>query len=205
MLIKMYEKNPSQKMILRVVEELRNGGIVIFPTDTLYGLGCDIHNHKAVEKIARLKGLDFKTAKFSFICHDLSSISQYVMQIDTPTYKIMKKNLPGPFTFILNASNKVPKILKTKKRTVGIRVPDNNIIRSIVEELGNPILSTSIIDPDDDIMEYITDPELIYEKYSNNVDLVIDGGFGSIQGSCVVDCTGDEYMIIREGEKELML
>ncbi len=205
MFIKLYEENPSQRMILKVVEVLRNGGVVIFPTDTIYGLGCDIHNHKAIEKLARLKGLDFKTAKFSFICNDLSSISEYTNHIDTPTYKIMKRNLPGPFTFILNASNKVPKILKNKKKTVGIRVPDNNIVRSIVEELGNPILTTSIIDTSDDILEYFTDPELIYEKYYDKVDIVINAGFGKIQGSCIVDCTNEEHTIIREGEKELIV
>lgn len=205
MLIKMYEENPSHKRILQIVDVLRNGGIIIFPTDTLYGLGCDIHYHKAIEKIAQLKGLDFKTAKFSFICDSLSSISEYTKQIDTPIYKIMKKNLPGPFTFILKASGKVPKILKNKKKTIGIRVPDNSIIRGIVEELGNPILTTSIIDTDDDIAEYITDPELIYEKYSDKVDIVIDGGFGNMQGSCIVDCVDGEPNVIREGDKELIV
>jgi len=203
MLLKMYEDNTSHKHVLQVVEILREGGIIIFPTDTLYGLGCDIHHHKAVEKVARLKGLDFNTAKFSFICYDLSSLSEYTKQVDTPIYKIMKKNLPGPFTFILNASNKVPKILKNKKKTVGIRIPNNNIIREIVNELGNPILTTSIHDTEDEIIEYLTDPELIYEKYRDNVDVVIDGGFGKVQGSCIVDCTKDGYEIIREGEKEL--
>lgn len=203
MLVKIYEENPSHKRILQVVDVLRDGGVIIFPTDTVYGLGCDIYNHKAIEKVARLKGLDFKNAKFSFICDSLSSISQYTKQISTPIYKIMKKNLPGPFTFLLPASSKVPKILKNKKKTVGIRVPDNNIIREIVKELGNPILTTSIIDTNDDILEYITDPELIYEKYANKVDLVIDAGFGNIQGSCIVDCQDDEPVIIREGEKEL--
>jgi tRNA threonylcarbamoyl adenosine modification protein (Sua5/YciO/YrdC/YwlC family) len=203
MLIKMYEDNPSQRIILQVVEVLRNGGLVIFPTDTLYGLGCDINHHRAIEKIARLKNLDFNTAKFSFICYDLSSLSEYCKQVDTPVYKIMKKNLPGPFTFILQASGKVPKILKNKKKTIGIRVPNNNIIREIVKELGNPILTTSIHNDEDDILEYITDPELIHEKYEDSVDIVIDGGYGKIVGSSIINCTGPEIEIIREGEKEL--
>lgn len=199
----MYEENPSHKHVLQVVEVLRSGGLIIFPTDTVYGLGCDIHHHKAVEKIARLKGLDFKTAKFSFICHDLSTLSEYSKQVDTNIYKIMRRNLPGPFTFILHASNKVPKILKNKKKTVGIRIPDNDIVREIVQELGNPILTTSIRDTADEIVDYLTDPELIYEKYRDYVDIVIDGGFGHVQGSCIVDCTSGEPEIIREGEKEL--
>lgn len=199
----MYEENPSHKHILKVVEVLRNGGLVIFPTDTVYGLGCDINNHKAIEKVARLKGLDFKTAKFSFICHDLSSLAEYSKQVETPVYKVMRRNLPGPFTFILHASNKVPKIFKNKKKTIGIRIPDNNIVRSIVEELGNPILTTSIRDTEDEIVDYLTDPELIYEKYRDNVDIVIDGGFGHGQGSCIIDCTSGEPEIIREGEKPL--
>jgi tRNA threonylcarbamoyl adenosine modification protein (Sua5/YciO/YrdC/YwlC family) len=203
MLLKMYEDNPAQKQIIQIVEVLRNGGLVIFPTDTIYGLGCDINHHKAIEKIARLKGLDFSTAKFSFICYDLSSLSEYCKQVDTPVYKIMKKNLPGPFTFILHASGKVPKILKNKKKTIGIRVPDNNIIREIVRELGNPVLTTSIHNNEDDILDYIADPELIYEKYVDTVDIVIDGGYGKITGSTIVNCTGDEIEIIREGEKDL--
>jgi len=203
MLIKMYEENPSPRIIIQIVEVLRKGGITIFPTDTLYGLGCDINHHKAIEKIAQLKGLDFSTAKFSFICHDLSSLSEYCKQVDTPVYKIMKKNLPGPFTFILHASSKVPRILKTKKKTIGIRIPDNNIIREIAKELGNPILTTSLLNTDDEILEYITDPELIYEKYQELVDIVIDGGYGKIIGSTIVNCTGPEIEIIREGEKEL--
>lgn len=205
MLLKVYEENPSHKAILEVVEVLRRGGVIIFPTDTVYGLGCDIHNHKAVEKVAKLKGLDYKKAKFSFLCDDLSSLSEYSKQVDTPVYKLMKRNLPGPFTFILHASNKVPKILKNKKKTIGIRVPDNNIVREIVRELGNPIMTTSIRDTADEVLEYLTDPELIYEIYEEKVDIVIDGGFGKVQGSCIVDCTKDEIEIIREGEKELEL
>jgi tRNA threonylcarbamoyl adenosine modification protein (Sua5/YciO/YrdC/YwlC family) len=199
----MYEENPSPRFILQIVDVLRQGGMIIFPTDTLYGLGCDINHHKAIEKIAQLKGLDFNTAKFSFISHDISSLSEYFKQVDTPVYKIMKKNLPGPFTFILHASGKVPKILKTKKKTIGIRIPDNNIIREITKELGNPILTTSLLNTDDDILEYIADPELIYEKYQYLVDIVIDGGSGKIIGSTIVNCTGPEIEIIREGERKL--
>jgi tRNA threonylcarbamoyl adenosine modification protein (Sua5/YciO/YrdC/YwlC family) len=199
----MYNENPAPRHIRQVVDVLRNGGIIIFPTDTVYGLGCDIFHHRAIERIALLKGLDFSIAKFSFICYDLSSLSEYCKQVDTPVYKIMKKNLPGPFTFILEASGKVPKILKNKKKTIGIRVPDNNIVREIVRELGNPILTTSIRNPEDDIVEYITDPELIFERYRNSVDLVIDGGYGKAIGSSIVNCLGDEIEIIREGEKAL--
>ncbi len=203
MLLKIYEENPSHKYVLQVVEVLRNGGLVIFPTDTVYGLGCDINHHKAIEKVARLKGLDWKSAKFSFICHDLSTLSDYSKQVDTHIYKLMRRNLPGPFTFILHASNKVPKILKNKKKTIGIRIPDNNIVREIVKELGNPILTTSIRDTADEIVDYLTDPELIYEKYRDSVNIVIDGGFGKVQGSGIVDCTSGEPEMLREGEKEL--
>jgi tRNA threonylcarbamoyl adenosine modification protein (Sua5/YciO/YrdC/YwlC family) len=199
----MYNDNPAPKQIRQVVDVLKAGGIIIFPTDTVYGLGCDIYHHKAIEKIAQLKGLDFNSAKFSFICYDLSSLAEYSKQVDTPIYKIMRKNLPGPFTFILHASGKVPKILKNKKKTIGIRIPDNNIIREIVNELGNPILTTSIRNNEDDILEYITDPELIYERYRDSVDIVIDGGYGKTEGSAIINCTGDEIEIIREGEKEL--
>jgi tRNA threonylcarbamoyl adenosine modification protein (Sua5/YciO/YrdC/YwlC family) len=203
MLLKMYNDNPAQRHIRQVVDVLRNGGIIIFPTDTVYGLGCDIFHHRAIERIALLKGLDFSTAKFSFICYDLSSLSEYCKQVDTPLYKIMRKNLPGPFTFILEASGKVPKILKNKKKTIGIRIPDNNIIREIVKELGNPILTTSIRNPDDDIIEYITDPDLIYERFRDSVDLLIDGGYGKALGSAIINCMGDDLEIIREGEKKL--
>jgi tRNA threonylcarbamoyl adenosine modification protein (Sua5/YciO/YrdC/YwlC family) len=203
MFIRMYNENPAPRHIRQVVDVLRNGGIIIFPTDTVYGLGCDIFHHRAIERIAILKGIDFSNAKFSFICYDLSSLSEYSKQVDTPIYKIMRKNLPGPFTFILEASNKVPKIFKNKKKTVGIRVPDNNIIREIVKELGNPVLTTSIRDNQDEILEYITDPELIYERYRDSVDLVIDGGYGKATGSAIVNCVGGEIEIIREGEKEL--
>ena len=196
--IKIYNKNPNSKEIDKVIKVLKNGGLVIYPTDTVYGLGCDITNTKALEKIARIKGVKLGKANFSFICNDLSNLSAYVKQIDTPTYKILKRALPGAYTFILNGNNNLPKVFK-KKKTVGIRVPDNNIIREIVRELGNPIVSTSIHD-EDDVIEYTTDPELIYEKWKNIVDLVIDGGYGDNLASTVIDLSQDEIKIIREGK-----
>ena len=174
--IKIYNENPNAKEIAKVVKVLKAGGLVIYPTDTVYGLGCDIMNSKALEKIAKIKGIKIEKAKLSFICNDLSHLSDYVKQIDSPTFKILKRTLPGPYTFILPGSNNLPKIFK-KKKTVGIRIPDNNIIRTLVKELGNPIVSTSIRD-DDDILEYTTDPELIFEKWNNLVDVFIDGGYG---------------------------
>ena len=204
MLLKAYEENPDPKVIRQVVEVLRNGGLIIYPTDTVYALGCDVFNHKAVERLAKIKGIDYKKAQFSFICYDLSSLSEYSKPINNHVFKVMKRNLPGPFTFILEASNKVPKILKNKKKTVGIRVPDNNIIREIVKELGNPVLTTSIRD-DDDIIEYLTDPELIHEKYKDIAKMVIDGGYGNATASTIVDCTHGEIEIIREGVEELLV
>ncbi|MFY0627043.1 MAG: threonylcarbamoyl-AMP synthase [Reichenbachiella sp.] len=200
--IKLFENNPDPKKIGQVVSILRKGGIIIYPTDTVYGMGCDIFNAKAVEKIKRLKNIKSKKSDFSFICYDLSHIAQYTKSLPTPTFKLMKKALPGPFTFILNSSNKVPKILNASKKTVGIRIPDNNIPREIVRELENPIITTSIHD-DDDILEYSTDPELIYEKYNGHVDAVIDGGYGQITASTVIDCTEDEPTIIRKGLGDL--
>ncbi|MEN8118936.1 MAG: L-threonylcarbamoyladenylate synthase [Bacteroidota bacterium] len=204
MLLKVYEENPSSKVVRQVVEVLRSGGLVIYPTDTVYALGCDVFNHKAVERLAKIKGLDYKKAHFSFICYDLSSLSEYSKPINNHVFKVMKRNLPGPFTFILEASNKVPKILKSKKKTVGIRVPDNNIIREVVKELGNPVLTTSIRD-DDDIIEYLTDPELIHEKYENIAEIVVDGGYGNTTASTIVDCTGGDIEIVREGVQELLM
>lgn len=197
-LIKIYPENPNEKEIDKVVKVLRAGGLVIYPTDTVYGLGCDITNSKALEKIAKLKGVKLEKANFSFICHDLSNISDYVKQIDTATFKILKKALPGPYTFILPGNNDLPKDFK-KKKTVGIRVPDNSIAREIVKKLGNPIVSTSIYD-EDEILEYTTDPELIFEKWQNIVDLVVDGGYGDNEASTVVDLSGFEPEIIREGK-----
>jgi tRNA threonylcarbamoyl adenosine modification protein (Sua5/YciO/YrdC/YwlC family) len=195
----MYNENPNPREILKIVDVLRDGGIIIYPTDTVYGLGCDITNVKAVEKVARFKGISIEKANFSFICSDLSHLSDYTKPISNTVFKLMKKNLPGPFTFILDANNNVPRYFKGKKKTVGIRVPDNNIIREIVLELGNPILSTSIRD-EDEIIEYTTDPELIYEKYQDFADIVIDGGYGELIPSTVIDCTGEAMEILREGK-----
>jgi len=199
MLLRIYEENPNEKQIQQIVECLKNGGIIIYPTDTVYGIGCDIFQHKAVERIAQLKGIKAEKANFSFICYDLSHISDFTKQISNPVYKLMKKLLPGPFTFILNSSSKVPKLFESKKKTVGIRVPDNMISRLIVNELGNPIMSTSVKGDDEDI-ETTTDPELIHERYKDLVDIVIDGGIGGIELSTILDCTKDEYEIVRQGK-----
>jgi len=199
MLLRIYEENPNEKQIHQIVECLKNGGIIIYPTDTVYGIGCDIFQHKAVERIAQLKGIKAEKANFSFICYDLSHISDFTKQISNPVYKLMKKLLPGPFTFILNSSSKVPKLFESKKKTVGIRVPDNMISRLIVNELGNPIMSTSVKGDDLDI-ETTTDPELIHERYKDLVDIVIDGGIGGIELSTILDCTKDEYEIVRQGK-----
>lgn len=199
MLVRMFNENPNPREVQKVVEVLRNGGLIIYPTDTVYGLGCDITQSKAVEKVARIKGVKLEKAHFSFICSDLSHLSDYTKPISNSTFKLMKKNLPGPFTFILEANTNVPKYFKGKKKTVGIRVPDNNIIRDIVAELGHPILSTSVHD-DDEILEYTTDPELIYEKYQDLADIVIDGGYGELVPSTIIDCSKDEIEILREGK-----
>jgi tRNA threonylcarbamoyl adenosine modification protein (Sua5/YciO/YrdC/YwlC family) len=200
--IRLYEQNPDPKRVRQVVDILRNGGIIIYPTDTVYGMGCDITNQRAVERICKIKGINPKKHNFSFVCADLSNISQYTRVITKPVFKMMKKGLPGPFTFILEASSLVPKILYSNKKTVGIRVPDHSICRAIVEELGQPILSTSIYD-EDEVIEYSTDPELIFEKYQNLVDIVIDGGFGQNVASTILECTGDEVKIIRQGLGQL--
>ena len=200
-LVKMYNENPNQKWIEKIVKILKNGGLIIYPTDTVYGLGCDISNNKALEKIAKIKGVKLEKANFSFICYDLSNLSEYIKQIDTPTYKILKRALPGAYTFILNGNNNLPKVFK-KKKTVGIRIPDSNIIREIVKQLGNPIVSTSIHD-EDDVIEYTTDPELIFEKWKNTVDIVIDGGYGDNLASTVIDLTTDTIEIIREGKGDI--
>ena len=196
--LKIYEENPNPKQIAKVVQVLRKGGLVIYPTDTVYGLGCDITNSRALEKIARIKGIKLAKANWSFICADLSNLSDYVRQIDTATFKILKRALPGPYTFILPGSNSLPKDFK-KKKTVGIRIPDNSIAQALVRELGNPIVSTSIYD-EDELLEYTTDPELIYEKWDNLVDVVIDGGYGDNVASTVIDLSKGEPEIIREGK-----
>lgn len=202
MLLKIYNENPNPKALAQVVEVLKKGGLIIYPTDTVYGLGCDINNHRAVEKICKMRGIKPEKANFSFVCSDLSHIADYIKPIDNTTFRILRKALPGPFTFIFNANNNVPKLLSANKKTVGIRVPDNNVARCLVKELGNPILSTSIHD-DDEILEYSTDPELIYEKYRDLVDIVIDGGYGDNEASTVVDCTDGDFEILRQGKGDL--
>ena len=199
--IKIYEDKPSEAAIKKVVEVLKNGGLVIYPTDTVYGIGCDITNSRALEKLAKIKGVKLEKANFSFVCSSLSNISDYVKQIDTPTFKILKRALPGAYTFILPGNNDLPKDFR-KKKTVGIRVPDNNIAIQIVEMLGNPIVSTSIHD-EDEVIEYSTDPELIFEKWQNQVDLVIDGGYGENIASTIIDLTGHEPIIVREGKGDV--
>lgn len=202
MLVKIYPENPNPKVIDQAVEVLRKGGLIIYPTDTVYGLGCDITNQKAIEKICHIRGVKPEKANFSFVCSDLSNIADYIKPIDTTAFRVLKKALPGPYTFILNANNNVPKLLSSKKKTVGIRVPDNAIAQEIVRQLGNPILSASIKD-DDDVIEYSTDPELIHEKYQDIVDLVIDGGYGDNEPSTVIDITSGEYEVIRQGKGSL--
>ena len=196
--IKIYEDKPSEAAIKKVVDVLKSGGLVIYPTDTVYGLGCDITNTKALERIAKIKGIKLEKANFSFVCSDLSNLSDYVKQIDTSTFKILKRALPGPYTFILPGNNDLPSAFR-KKKTVGIRVPDNTIALDIVRMLGNPIVSTSIHD-DDEVLEYSTDPELIFEKWQYLVDLVIDGGYGDNVGSTIIDLSGYEPVVIREGK-----
>jgi tRNA threonylcarbamoyl adenosine modification protein (Sua5/YciO/YrdC/YwlC family) len=202
MLVKIYPNNPNEKQLEEVVACLRNGGLIIYPTDTVYGLGCDIYQAKAIEKLCKLRNIKPEKANLSFICADLSHLSDFVKPIDNAVYRVLKHALPGPFTFILNANNKVPKLMHSNKKTVGIRVPDNDIARSIVKLLGTPIVSTSIHD-DDEVIEYSTDPELIYEKYKDLVDIVIDGGYGELQASTVVDYTSDEPIILRQGKGDL--
>ncbi len=202
MILKIYPENPNQRFIDKVVQCLRDGGIVIYPTDTIYGIGCDIFKQKSVERIAELLGDKKKKSSMTFICSDLSHLSDFAKPISNTLFKTMKKALPGPYTFILEANNNVPKLLQSNKKTVGVRVPDNNIILEIVRQLGHPILSASIKD-DDEIIEYTTDPELIHERYEKMVDIVIDGGFGGNVPSTVIDCTGDSIVVVREGKGDV--
>jgi tRNA threonylcarbamoyl adenosine modification protein (Sua5/YciO/YrdC/YwlC family) len=199
--IKIYEENPNPKDIKRVVDIIRKGGLLIFPSDTVYALGCDIKNTRALERVAHLKGIKLEKANFSFVCKDLSNLSDYVRQIDSSTFKILKRALPGPYTFILPGNNNLPNVFK-KKKEVGIRVPANSIVQAIVAELGNPIISTSIYD-EDEVIEYTTDPELIYEKWQHLVDVVVDGGYGDNIPSTVIDLTGEEPILIRQGKGSL--
>lgn len=202
MLRKIYNENPNARDISFVVEILKKGGIIIYPTDTVYGIGCDIHNKAAVEKVARIKNVKLEKANFSIICSDLSHLSDYARQVENSIFKMMKRLLPGPYTFILDASHKVPRFFTEKKKTIGIRIPDNNIILEIVRELGNPVLTTSV-HSENDLFEEITDPELIHERYGNLVDLVIDGGTGGTILSTVIDCTGNEPVVTRQGAGEV--
>lgn len=202
MLIKLYPDNINQRELQKIVTALRNGQTVIYPTDTIYGIGCDALNVRAVEKICSIKGINPQKSNLSIICNDLSNISEYA-KVSNSNFKLMRRNLPGPFTFILPTTSKLPSIFKNRK-TVGIRVPDNNIIRELVNQLGNPILNTTVKDENDEV-EYTTNPELIYEKWSTVADIVIDGGIGGMDPSTVVDCTGDEPIIIRQGKGELVL
>ncbi|PZW39238.1 tRNA threonylcarbamoyl adenosine modification protein (Sua5/YciO/YrdC/YwlC family) [Mesonia algae] len=201
-LIKIYEENPSPKEIQKIVNVLKSGGLIIYPTDTVYGLGCDITNNTALEKIAQIKGVKLEKANFSFIVEDLSNLSEYA-SINNQNFKILKRNLPGPYTFILPGSNNLPSVFK-KKKTVGIRVPNNNISKALVTALGNPIVSTSIKD-DDEVLEYTTDPELIVEKWGKLVDVVIDGGYGDNVASTIIDLTNGDPEVIREGKGDLSI
>ena len=198
MLIRLYPENPNQKQIRQVTDVLEEGGIIIYPTDTVYAMGCDIKANKSIEKIARFKGLNPKNPDLSLIFHDMSQLSEYTIIRDNVIFKLLKRNLPGPFTFILQANNQIPKLFKNKKKTVGIRIPNNNIVLEIVRELGRPIITTSIRDQDE-LIEYTTDPELIYEKFRDFADIIIDGGYGNNEASTIVDCTTDEIQIIRQG------
>lgn len=199
MLLHVHPDNPNPRHIKTLAECLRNGGIVIYPTDTIYGLGCDIFQQKAIERISRIKNIDPKKAQFSFVCYSLSDLSKYTKSISTPLYRLLKNYLPGPYTFILPASKEVPRILQSKKNTIGLRIPDNAIACSIIQQLGNPILSTSL--PGEMVEEY-TDPELIYENFKNTVDIVVDGGIGGMIPSTVIDCTKEPYEVIRRGAGE---
>lgn len=199
MLLSIHPDNPNPRLIKTVAECLSDGGVVIYPTDTVYGLACDIYKSRAFERIAQIKGIRKEKANFTFVFTDFSQLSDFTKPIPNDVYRLMRNSLPGPFTFILNANNNVPKIFQSRKKTVGIRIPENNIALEIIRELGNPIMNTSIHD-DDDILEYSTDPELIHEKYQNIVDIVVDGGFGDNKPSTIIDCTGDEPVVVREGK-----
>ncbi len=200
-LIRMHPENPAERQVRQIVEILKEEGVIIYPTDTVYGIGCDIYKPKAIERVAQIKGIKPEKANFSIICYDLSHISDFTRPIDNNIFKLMKRNLPGPFTFILEANINVPKILKSNRKSIGIRVPDNKIIREIVKELDNPIITTSL-KTNDEIIEYNTDPELIFEEYRNLVDAVIDGGYGGLVASTVVDCTVNPPEIVRMGNYE---
>jgi len=202
MLIRIFKENPNSKQIRKVVEVLERGGIIIYPTDTVYAMGCSVKAPKAIEKIAGYKGVDPKNPDLSIIFHDMSQLSEYTIIHDNNIFKLLKRNLPGPFTFIVQANSQIPKLFRNKKKTVGIRIPDNNIVLEIVRELGSPIITASIHDQDE-VIEYTTDPELIFEKFGEFADVVIDGGYGNNEASTIVDCTGEGIVILRQGKGEL--
>lgn len=199
MLIRLNYDQPQEKSVQQIVDCLKNDGIIIYPTDTVYSMGCNMMSQKAVEKLCKLKNIKPEKANFSFVCSDLSHLANYAKPISNPVFRVMKKALPGPYTFILEANQNVPKLLKQSKKTVGIRVPNNPICKALVEALGNPILSTSLHNPNDEVLDYFSDPEQIYQQYQNEVDMVVDGGFGSIYASTVIDCSEGEFVVIREG------
>ena len=199
MLLKIDTENPEESKIRYITECLNDDGVIIYPTDTVYGIGCNIRSPKAIEKVCRIKGIKVEKSIFSFIFYDLSHLSDFTKQMDTPTYKIMRKALPGPFTFILHAGSEIPKIFRSRKKTIGIRVPDNLICRNIVKELGNPLMNSSLHNQEDDISEYLNDPEIIHKKYHKLVDIVVDGGFGNLIASTVVDCASGGINVIRQG------
>lgn len=199
MLLEINPSNIDSRAVQQVVQTLKQGGLVIFPTDTVYAIGCDLYNKKALQALAQFKGLKLNKARFSIICHSMSDLAQYLKPIDRPTFKLLKHHLPGPFTFILQASNEIPKLFDSNRREIGIRIPDNNIVLQVTEALGNPIASTSLHDEEDEIMDYFTDPYEIYQRYGDQVELVIDGGYGHLHASTVVDCTDGSARIIRQG------
>lgn len=199
MLVEINPRNIDSRLITQAVEVLKKGGLIIFPTDTVYSMGCDLRNKKALENLAKFKGIKLSKANFSIICHDLSNLSEYVKHIDRPTFKLLKHSFPGPFTFIMNATSEVTKIFDSNKKEIGIRIPDNAIILEIVEKLGNPIATTSLHNDEDTFLDYFADPYAIYEKYEDSVEMIIDGGAGNLEASTIVDCTGDVAKIIRQG------
>jgi tRNA threonylcarbamoyl adenosine modification protein (Sua5/YciO/YrdC/YwlC family) len=199
MLVEINPNNIDSRLIKQAVDVLKKGGVIIFPTDTVYSMGCDLFNKKALNNLAKLKDIKLSKAQFSIICHDLSHLSDYVKQIDRPIFKLLKQSLPGPFTFIMNATNEIPRLFETNRKEIGIRIPDNNIILEIVKELGNPIATTSLHNQEDEIMDYFTDPYAIYERYDDDVEMIIDGGYGNLEASTVIDCTGSAPEIIRQG------
>ena len=199
MFITINEENIDSRLIQQCVETIKNGGIVVFPTDTVYSIGCDLYNKKALEKLARFKGIKLNKARFSIICHDMSDVSKYVKQIDRPTFKLLKHHLPGPFTFILTATNEIPRLFDSNRKEIGIRIPNNRILLKIVETLGTPLATTSLNDDEDEIMEYFNDPFEMFQRFEDEVDLIIDGGYGKLHASTVIDCTSGAPEIIRQG------